>query len=129
MKTNFRTFVMASAVVAAAAMATIPAVAADTTTLKVPFGFTVNGRSLPAGEYSVVRSNNMAFVRLQSTTSSDGYSWVASPSAEHGNLVTLKFNAASHALQSVQYGPMISPRLDKNTKANESVSAIEVGGR
>jgi hypothetical protein len=129
MKTNFRTFVLASAAVAAAAMVTIPAVADTSATLRVPFSFTVNGRTLPAGDYTVVRSNNLAFVRLQSVNSFAGYSWIAGQSQEKRDRVILRFNGENHALQSVQFGPVISPQLDKKSKNKESVVPIEVGGR
>jgi hypothetical protein len=129
MKTNFRTFVLASAALAAAAMATIPAVAETSATLRVPFSFTVYGRTLPAGDYAVVRSTNLAFVRLQSVNSFEGYSWTAGPSEEKRDRVVLRFNSESHALQSVQFGAVISPRLDKKWKNGESVVPIEVGGR
>ena len=129
MKINFRTFVLASAAVAAAAMATIPAVAETSATLRVPFSFTVNGRTLPAGDYAVLRSNNLAFVRLQSVNSFEGYSWIAGPSEEKRDRVVLRFNSENHALQSVQFGTVISPQLDKKWKHGESVVPIEVGGR
>jgi hypothetical protein len=129
MKTNFRTFVLASAVVAVAAMATIPAVAETSATLKVPFSFTVYGRTFPAGEYAVVRSTNLAFLRLQSQNSFEGCSWIASPSETKRDRVVLLFNGENHALRSVQFGTVISPRLDKKSKEKESVVPIEVGGR
>jgi hypothetical protein len=110
-------------------MATIPAVAETSATLRVPFSFTVNGRTLPAGDYSVVRSNNLAFVRLQSVNSFEGYSWIAGPSEEKRDRVVLRFNSENHALQSVQFGTVISPQLDKKWKNGESVIPIEVGGR
>ena len=93
--------------------------AATSTTLNVPFNFTVNGHNLPAGEYSVVRSDNMAFVSLKSTTTSDSYTWIASPSAEKANRVSLKFDADSHALESVQYGVLISPRIEKGSRTRD----------
>ena len=129
MKTNFRTFVLASAVVAVAAMATIPAVAETSATLKVPFSFTVYGHTFPAGDYAVVRSTNLAFLRLQNQNSSEGYSWIAGPSETKRDRVVLRFNGQNHALESVQFGVVISPRLDKKSKEKESVVPIEVSGR
>jgi hypothetical protein len=130
MKTNFRTFVLASAAMAAAAMATLPAMAETAITLKVPFSFTVNGRSLPAGEYSVVRDDTNNFVRLQSRDSSASYTWVASPTASHSDRVILKFDgqAQGHVLQSIQYGPLVTARLD-GKKKNEAVATQDVSGQ
>ena len=129
MKTNLRAFVLASAAVLVAAAATIPAVAETSATLRVPFNFTVYGRTFPAGDYAVVRSPNLAFLRLQSKNSFEGYSWIATPSETKRDRVVLLFNGESHALQSVQFGTVISPRLDKKSKEKESVVPIEVGGR
>ncbi len=53
MRSKFSTFVLASATLAAVALATLPAMAETSTTLNVPFSFTINGQSLPAGTYSV----------------------------------------------------------------------------
>jgi hypothetical protein len=129
MKTNLRTFVLASAAVLVAAMATIPAVAETSATLKVPFSFTVYGHTFPAGEYAVIRSTNLSFLRLQNQHSFEGYSWVAGPSDTKRDRVVLLFNGENHALESVQYGTVISPRLNKKSKQKESVVPIEVSGR
>jgi hypothetical protein len=129
MKINFRTFVLASAVVASAALTTIPAVAATSTTLKVPFSFTIDGHVLPAGEYSVVRDINHNFVHLRSANSSDEYTWVGSGSADRADRVVMTFNAENHALETVQSGAVITPRIDKKSKTRESMSPIEVSGR
>ena len=129
MKTNLRTFVLASAAVLVAAVATIPAVAETSATLRVPFNFTVYGRTFPAGNYAVVRSTNLSFLRLQNQNSSEGYSWTAGPSDTKRDRVVLRFNGENHALQSVQFGTVISPRLDKKSKQKESVVPIEVSGR
>ena len=129
MKTNLRAFVQASAAVLVAAAATIPAVAETSATLKVPFNFTVYGRTFPAGEYAVVRSTNLSSLRLQNKNSSEGYSWVTGPSDTKRDRVVLRFSGENHALESVQYGTVISPRLDKRSKEKESVVPIEVGGR
>jgi hypothetical protein len=129
MKTNFRTFVLASAVIAAAAMATIPAMAATSATLNVPFSFTVDGRTLPAGQYSVARSDNNAFVSLRSANSDASYTWVGSPAGDGSNRVILKFDAASHALETVQFGSTISPRLNKHSKSHETVVESEFSGQ
>jgi hypothetical protein len=120
MKNTFRTLVLASAAMAAAATATLPAMAETSTTLNVPFSFTVDGHILPAGEYSVVRDDTRNFVKLRSRDYSATYSFVASPTADRSDRVILRFDGQSenHALQSVQYGPLVTARLDGKKKEN-----------
>jgi hypothetical protein len=120
MRSKLSTLVLASTALAAAALATLPAVAETTTKLTVPFSFTVDGQSLPAGEYSVKRDN--VFVRLEGKDASQSFVWVAAPTATKGDMVILKFDprGETHVLQSVQYGPLVTNRLDKkSSKANE----------
>jgi hypothetical protein len=117
MRFNFPTLVLASAVLATAALAIQPALA-ETKTLDVPFAFTVNGQSLPAGQYTVQRDDNGNFLKLKNKDASQAFAWVASPSAARSNRVVLRFEHQGkiHALYSVQYGAMVTPRLDKKTK-------------
>lgn len=123
MKSNFRNFVLASAALAAAAFTTLPAMAATSATLNVPFNFTVNGRNLPAGEYMVVRDTPGNFVRLQAKNSNESYTWVASPTASRTNRVVLKFEpGADHVLQSIQYGPLVTADLSIKSKRSEDVT-------
>ncbi|MGD0629785.1 MAG: hypothetical protein ABR987_10545 [Terracidiphilus sp.] len=129
MRSKLSTFVLASTALAAAALATFPAVAETTTKLNVPFSFTVNGRSLPAGEYSVQRDNS--FVRLQGKDASESFTWIAAPTANKGNKVILKFDprGRAHALQSVQYGPFVTTTLDKKSGKSEDMSPQYVPGQ
>lgn len=131
MKSRLRAFVLASAAIATAAMATLPAVAATSTTLNVPFSFTVNGRSLPAGEYSVMRDDTGNFVRLTAKDASYSHMWVANPSAANTGHVVLKFDAENpaHALQSVQYGALVTSRLDRKSRKHEDITPQIVAGQ
>ena len=106
-----RTFVLAPAAMAAAALATNTAMAE---TLKVPFTFTVDGKEFPAGLYSVQRQSSHNLVTLTSRDASQSFTWGVAPGdpAPTDTAVTLRFSEA-HALRSVQYGPLITPRLDK----------------
>jgi hypothetical protein len=124
MRSKLSTFVLASAALAAVALTTIPAVAATSTTLKVPFSFTVDGQSLPAGEYAVARDDGGNFVSLRSKVTSQSFTWVASPTATNNERVILKFDGQSqeHALQSIQYGPLVTAKLSKKSKKTEDVS-------
>ena len=121
MQSKFSTFVLASTALAAA-LATLPAVAATSTTLNVPFSFTVGGKILPAGEYSVERDLN--FVRLKGKDGSQRFTWIAVPAAAEENKVVLKFDpqGQTHALQSIQYGPLVTSTVDRKSKKAEEVS-------
>ena len=121
MQSKFSTFVLASTALAAA-LATLPAVAATSTTLNVPFSFTVGGKILPAGEYSVERDRN--FVRLKGKDGSQRFTWIAVPAAAEENKVVLKFDpqGQTHALQSIQYGPLVTTTVDRKSKKAEEVS-------
>jgi hypothetical protein len=126
MRSKFSSFVLASTALAAVAFATLPAVAATTsTTLNVPFGFTVDGRSLPAGEYSVLRDGSSNFVRLQSKDASASFAWIAEANAIDSNRVVLKFDpqGQTHALKSVQCGPLVTATLNRKSRKAEDVSA------
>ena len=67
MKNTFSKIVLASAVVAAAAFTSIPAMAAseDAANINVPFNFTVHGKTLPAGAYKIRWDENGNYVTLQ----------------------------------------------------------------
>ncbi|MGO9340547.1 MAG: hypothetical protein ACLPY1_23995 [Terracidiphilus sp.] len=129
MRSKLSTFFLASTALAAAALATIPAVADTTTKLNVPFSFTVNGRSLPAGIYSIHRDSN--FVRLVGKDATESFTWVAAPSAAMGDKVILRFDpqGVTHALQSVQYGPLVTTTLDRKSRKSEEVSPQYVPGQ
>jgi len=130
MQSRLSRLILAPAVLAVAAFATIPAMA-ETTTVKVPFSFTVAGKSLPAGQYSIQRDTLGTFVRLQSEDASQSFSWVADPSGVNRALVVLKFDEAgqTHALRSIQYGSLVTGTLDKKKKAAEHASARDQAGQ
>lgn len=122
MRFKFPTLILAPAVLAAAALAINPAMA-ETKTLKIPFSFTVEGKSLPAGLYTVQRDHPGSFVKLQSMDLSQSFTWLASPSATKTDRVILHFEeqGQTHVLQSVQYGALETPRLTKNIKGIKGV--------
>jgi hypothetical protein len=131
MKLKLSTFALASAVMAAAALATIPAVAETSITLNVPFSFTVGSQSLPAGSYSVKRDDRGNFVRLQGKDASQSFVWVASTADTKTDRVILKFdaNGRTHVLESVQCGPLVTPRLDRKNRNAEDMSPEYVPGQ
>jgi hypothetical protein len=129
MRSKLSTFILASTALAAAALATIPAVAETATKLNVPFSFTVNGHRLPAGMYSIHRDSN--FVRLEGKDAAESYTWVAAPASTEGDKVILRFDpqGQTHALQSVQYGPLITTTLDRKSKKTEEMTPQFVPGQ
>jgi len=135
MQSKFGTFVLASAVMAAAAFTSIPAeaVASGATTVNVPFSFTVHGKSLPAGEYRVQWDGLSNFVTLcgKDKDAVQSFIWYPSESATTDNHVTMKFveDGRQQALQSIQYGTLATPKLVKHTNKNEDVSPRIIGGQ
>ena len=122
MRFKFPTLILTLAFVAAAALAINPA-HATTTTLHVPFDFTVNGQYLPAGLYTVQRDNFGNFLRLLGKDSSESFTWVARQASTQTDKIVLRFDeeGQSHTLQSVQFGKLMTPRLDKKPKSGKSV--------
>lgn len=124
MKSRFSALVLASAVLAAAAIATVPAVAATSQTLNVPFSFTAAGHQLPAGIYSVNQDISSSIVRLQGINASYNFAAVAMPSASDSGRVVLKFatDGRTHVLKSIQVGPLVTPRLDGKSRKSEDMT-------
>jgi hypothetical protein len=121
MRNTFSKFILAPAIMAAAALATIPAVA-ETSTVTVPFNFTVGAQTLPAGVYSVQHDPSGFIVKLKSQKTSQSFSWMASPSSETGNpSASLMFDhqGSSYSLHSIQAGTLVTSSLDKKTAASE----------
>jgi len=129
MKFRFSALVLASAAIAATSMAAVPAMAATSTTLNVPFSFTVNGRSLPAGEYSVVRDSTGNFVRLQGKDASQSYAWTGLATGINSDRVTLRFDADDqHALESIQYGSLVTSKINRKSRKAEHATQEVSGG-
>jgi hypothetical protein len=128
MGSTLRNFVLAPVVLAAAALATSTAMAE---TVKVPFNFTFDGKDFPAGYYSVKREMSQNMVTLRSNATSQSFTWIIAPGdpAPTDTAVTLRFDklGQDHVLQSVQFGPLITSRLDKKTM--QSMIARNVPGQ
>ena len=115
MRLIIRKVILASAFGAAVALAGNSAMAA--TRVNVPFNFSVAGKTLPAGGYHIVHDPSSAFVTLSSIESNESYTWLLTPGpSEYDKKIALKFDDlnGTHVLQSVQYGSMVTPRLDKS---------------
>jgi hypothetical protein len=116
--------------VATGALATNTALAE---TVNVPFSFTANGKTCPAGRYSVDRNDTIGVVMLRSEDGRRSFSWLASPGDPDpsDSRVILRFDeeGRNHTLQSVQYGALITSRLDGRSKQTESGPTRGVLGR
>ncbi len=112
-------FLLASAVMATAALATNSALAERK--VSVPFSFTVNGKTCPAGLYSVDRDLTDGVVTLRNDDWKQSFMWIASSGdpAPGDNRVILRFDemGPTHALQSVQYGDLMNVKTGWQEKA------------
>ena len=117
MKSIFTKFVLAPAVLAAAVLSANSAFASAT--VKIPFNFTADGKVCPAGDYTVQHEQNQGFITLRHKGSSEVFTYVVGPGAPNPNdtKVALNFDhlGEAHILQSIQYGSVMTTRLDKKS--------------
>ena len=129
MKSILRSLILASAVLATAALTVKSAMAS--TIVDVPFAFTVGNQECPAGHYLVERSNDGGSVTLVGATKS--FAWGIHPgdAAPTDTRVVLKFDELGSArqLNAIQYGAMTTSRIDKKSFDNEARSAEIVLGK
>ena len=96
------------------------------TTIKVPFSFNVGDKVFPAGYYVVDRDDTGSFVSITSKDTPQSATWVLAPGspAPTESKIALKFDTVghTHVLQSVQYGALITSKLDKNLERNNQMS-------
>ena len=120
------------AMIMAAALATSQAVA-ETTTIKVPFSFKVDGETFPAGDYRIRHDDRGSFVTLAAKDSPQSFTSLIGPGAPSPweYKIALKFDLVgqTHLLQSIQYGTMITGKLDKKALESERGSLERSGGR
>ena len=116
MQSILHRIILASAAIIIAASLTTAAVA-ETTTVNVPFSFKVAGATYPAGNYSISHDDFANFVTLAPKGSSQSFSTVVGPGSPNptDRKIALNFDAVgqTHLLQSIQYGTMITRKLDK----------------
>jgi hypothetical protein len=126
-----RKFLVASAAVAAIALASNSAMAEAK--LNVPFSFTVGHKTLPAGQYKVEKRGSNNIVTLTNQDSTIKYSWILAPGdpSPYSNAVVLKFDTANetHALRSIEYGPQSTTRLDRGRDRHEHPKVDTVIGQ
>jgi len=100
------------------------------TTVNVPFNFTVQGKSLPAGQYLVQRDSSGSFLRLQGKDGGKSFVWITGVTANGENRVILRFDDVNQTrvLNSIQYGPLLTPTLDKKERKTENLTPLDVVG-
>jgi hypothetical protein len=132
MQSILRRIAIVPAVIMAAGLAANPAVA-EATTIKVPFSFKVAGETFPAGDYSIRHDERCNFVTLAPKVSSQSFSSIvgAGTSSPWEYKIALKFDLVgqTHLLQSIQYGTMITRKLDKRELESERDIAEHSSGR
>jgi hypothetical protein len=124
MRSILQNVILASAI-ASTALATNSAMAAST--VNIPFNFTAAGKTLPAGNYLVKHDSTGSFVTLESADASQSLTWLLCPGEAQptDRKIVLRFDdeANTHVLQSVQFGPMITQRLDKD--ASKKLASVQ----
>jgi hypothetical protein len=117
--------ILAPVVMAAAALASNTAMAE--TTLKVPFSFTAAGKVWPAGNYVVQKDLNRNYVILASLDGTKSFKALMGPGDPDpmSSSVVLKFDTVgvTHALRTIQYGPQVTSRLDRNASRAEYLTS------
>jgi hypothetical protein len=87
------------------------------TLLKVPFGFTVSGQTMPAGVYAVRQDIFHNSVIFRNADGSKSFSYGLGPGDPNASEVhvTLRFASSSdgHVLQSIRFGSKTTARLDE----------------
>ena len=129
MRYSISSLTLATALLAALAFTSKPAMAAAT--LHVPFNFVAGGRACPAGDYMVRAASTGNTVSLQGP--SGKLLWLIGPGSANpaDQRIVLSFDKdhQNYLLRTVQYGSRITNRLDKPSR--EMIPAAEqvVGGQ
>lgn len=119
MQINFKAIAFSSIAFCATA-----AFAANQARVDVPFNFTAEGHSYPAGSYDVALDANQNVVTMASKTdATKQISWTVGPAEAANTPAVIKFDqvGADYALKTIQVGDHVTPVLDKNVQ--QSVSA------
>ncbi len=120
---SLRSLIPALAIAALAALTANSASAQSR--IDVPFNFVAAGAHCTAGTYTIMESNWGTVVSLRGTDHS--FTWLigSGDPAPTDTRVVLTFDRMgnNYALRTVQYGPEITTRLDKNLK--ESIPTAE----
>lgn len=130
MQITSRSIVLALAAVATVALA--PNTAKADTSVKIPFAFTVAGKVMPAGKYTVHRNRDFNSITLRYSHTAKSYTWLVGPGAYDStdNHVSIKFDelGPDHVLRSIQYGSQSTSRLDRiSGQADDRGGTVDAG--
>lgn len=126
MQIAVKSLVFSSAVFCAAA-----AFAANQARVEVPFSFTAQGQSYPAGSYEVSLDANHNFVTMASKLDAAKHiTWSVGPAEAAKTPAVVRFDATSgsYSLKTIQVGVSVTPVLDKDVKAPVSATT-SIGGQ
>jgi hypothetical protein len=116
MRITLRSLILAPALMAAAAFTPQTAVAAAAT-VRVPFNFVANGKTMPAGVYYIERNDNSTLVTLTSPDRKQSYIWLLTPGNAQPETsgAALSFDKANGTfmLRAIQYDELSTGKLDK----------------
>ena len=131
MRSKIFSLVLAPVLLAAVALTSNSAKAE--TRLNVPFSFTVGGTVCPAGVYFVRSDARGSFVILSNYQSRQSFTWILGVGTVDptGNTVALRFDTIGHdhALRSIQYGSMVTSRLDGKSADSWHASSVTALGQ
>jgi hypothetical protein len=93
------------------------------TNVNVPFSFSAAGKIWPAGQYVIHKDLSGGLVTVLNRNSSQSFTALLGPGEPGPNdtNIIMKFDevGAGHALRTVQYGPVITSRLDRKALRSE----------
>jgi hypothetical protein len=124
-------FALKSLVIPAVALCATAAFAATTSRVDVPFSFTAQGQSYPAGRYDVTTDASHNSVTLASETDASKHlTWGVEPAEVAKAPAVITFDQASngYSLKTVQLGNKITPNLEPKSKVGITATT-SIGGQ
>jgi len=124
-------FTLKTLVVPAVTLCATAAFAANLARVDVPFSFTAQGQSYPAGRYEVTTDTNRNFVTLANEVDTSKHlTWTVRPTDARKAPAVVTFDQAGNAysLKTIQLGDKVTPNLDSKSKAGISATT-SIGGQ
>ncbi|HEV2464865.1 MAG TPA: hypothetical protein VGT04_13755 [Acidobacteriaceae bacterium] len=123
-----------SAILTGMVLVATSAFAASKATVNIPFSFSSQGHSYPAGQYVATLDTTHNVLALSNKTETAiSARWVVGPADYNPNEehLTLKFDdlGNSHTLRTVQLGPRITSRLDAPARHHDAGATATVSGQ
>jgi hypothetical protein len=115
----------------AVAFCATAAFAANVARVEVPFSFTAQGQSYPAGSYLVSTDMNHGFITLASKADASKHLiWSVEPAdaAMAPTVVTFDQAGNAYSLKTIQLGDKITPNLEPKSKVGISATT-SIGGQ